>query len=261
MTRALTAVTLLTLIAGGCQAPPAPPAETDPAASTVAPEGQAGLPAAAPAAPVRRTHAAAPVGTTNAAAPVGTTNAAAPAAPPPPPEPRTIEVTVPEGTPLSVELLTSLSTKTAEVETPIRGRLRKAIEVDERVVIPAGSDLAGVVTVSERPGRVKGRGQISMRFTSITVGDERLALKAEGITFRGRDERKKDAIKIGGGAGIGAVVGGILGGGDGAAKGAAIGGAAGTGAVLATRGHDAEVASGTTLSTETTAPLTVRVPL
>jgi hypothetical protein len=199
------------------------------------------------------------VGTTNAAAPVGTTNAGAPAASVRPPE--TIVVTVPEGTPLSVELLTSLSTKTAEVETPIRGRLRKAVEVDERVVIPAGSDLAGVVTVSERPGRVKGRGQLSMRFTSITVGDERLALKSEGITFRGKDERKKDAVKIGGGAGIGAVVGGIIGGGDGAAKGAAIGGAAGTGAVLATRGHDAEVASGTTLSTETTAPLTVRVPL
>jgi hypothetical protein len=169
-------------------------------------------------------------------------------------------VTVPEGTPLSIELLTSLSTETAQVETPIRGRLRRAIEVNDKVVIPAGAEMAGVVTASERPGRVKGRGQLSMRFTSVTVGDERLALRTNGITFRGKDERKKDAIKIGGGAGIGAVVGGIIGGGDGAAKGAAIGGAAGTGAVLATRGEDVEVASGTTLSTETTAPLTVTVP-
>jgi hypothetical protein len=56
------------------------------------------------------------------------------------------------------------------------------------------------------------------------------------------------------------VVGGIIGGGGGAAKGAAIGGAAGTGAVLATRGGDVEVASGTTLSTETTAALRVTVP-
>jgi hypothetical protein len=169
-------------------------------------------------------------------------------------------VTVPEGTALSIELLTSLSTETAQVETPIRGRLRRAVEVNDKVVIPAGAELAGVVTASERPGRVKGRGQLSMRFTSVTVGNERLALKTSGITFRGKDERKKDAIKIGGGAGIGAVVGGIIGGGDGAAKGAAIGGAAGTGAVLATRGDDVEVASGTTLSTETTAPLTVTVP-
>jgi hypothetical protein len=100
---------------------------------------------------------------------------------------------------------------------------------------------------------------LSLRFTSVSVGDERLALQSEGITFHGKDERKKDALKIGGGAGIGAAVGGILGGGDGAAKGAAIGGAAGTGMVLATRGADAEVAAGTTLSTETTAPLIVSV--
>ena len=239
MTRALTALTLVTLIAGGCQAPPAPAADTDPAAATTAPEGQAAPSTAA------------------SATPVGTTNAAAPA---PPPKPKTIEVTVPEGTPLSIELLTSLSTKTAEIETPIRGRLRRAVEVNDRVVIPAGSEMAGVVTASERPGRVKGRGQLSLRFTSVTVGDERLPLKSSGLTFRGKDERKKDAVKIGGGAGIGAVVGGIIGGGDGAAKGAAIGGAAGTGAVLATRGADAAVASGTTLSTETTAPLTVTVP-
>jgi hypothetical protein len=196
------------------------------------------------------------VGTTNAAAPVGTTNAAAAA---PRPEPRSIEVTVPEGTPLSIELLTSVSTKTADVETPISGRLRRAVEVDDRVVIPAGSRMAGIVSASERPGRVKGRGQLSLRFTSVSVGDERLALQSEGITFHGKDERKKDALKIGGGAGIGAAVGGILGGGDGAAKGAAIGGAAGTGMVLATRGADAEVAAGTTLSTETTAPLIVSV--
>ena len=246
MTRALTALTVLTLIAAGCQAPPAPPAGTEPAAIT-APEGQAGTPAAAPE-------------PASSAVPVGTTNAAAPAAPAPPPQPRTIEVTVPEGTPLSIELLTSLSTKTAEVETPIRGRLRRAIELNERVVIPAGSEIAGVVSASERPGRVKGRGQLSLRFTSVTVGDERLTLRSDGITFHGKDERKKDAVKIGGGAGIGAVVGGIIGGGSGAAKGAAIGGAAGTGAVLATRGDDVEVAAGTTLSTETTAPLTVTVP-
>ncbi len=166
---------------------------------------------------------------------------------------------MPEGTPLSIELLTPLSTKTATVETPISGRLRQAVEVNDRVVIPAGSKLAGVVSASERPGRVKGRGVLSLRFTSVTVGNEQLAVRSNGITFHGKDERKKDALKIGGGAGAGAVVGGLLGGGSGAAKGAAIGGAAGTGVVLATRGEDVQVASGTTLSTKITEPLTVAI--
>jgi len=101
---------------------------------------------------------------------------------------------------------------------------------------------------------------LSLRFTSVTVGDEQLPVRANGITFHGKDERKKDALKIGGGAGAGAVVGGLLGGGSGAAKGAAIGGAAGTGVVLATRGEDVKVASGTTLpDTSETVPATLPV--
>jgi len=242
MTRTLTAVTLLTLVAGGCHAPAAPPAGINPAAAAPAPEGQAGVPAAG---------RPAPVGTTNAAS--------APSAAAHAPRAKTIEVTVPEGTPLSIELLTPLSTKTATIETPISGRLRRAVEVNDRVVIPAGSKMAGVVSASERPGRVKGRGVLSLRFTSVTVGDEQLPVRANGITFHGKDERKKDALKIGGGAGAGAVVGGLLGGGSGAAKGAAIGGAGGTGVVLATKGKEVRLGPGAGITTRLTAPITVRV--
>jgi hypothetical protein len=53
-----------------------------------------------------------------------------------------------------------------------------------------------------------------------------------------KDNKKRDAAIIGGGAGVGAVIGAIAGGGKGAATGAAIGGGAGTGTVLATRGDD-----------------------
>ncbi|MGH9346719.1 MAG: hypothetical protein ACRD26_05570 [Vicinamibacterales bacterium] len=56
-----------------------------------------------------------------------------------------------------------------------------------------------------------------------------------------------------------AIVGGILGGGGGAAKGAAIGGAAGTGVVLATRGKEVELPTGTDLAASLAAPLTIRV--
>lgn len=57
----------------------------------------------------------------------------------------------------------------------------------------------------------------------------------------------------------GAIIGGILAGGDGAAKGAAIGGAAGTGVVLATRGSEVTLASGTDLAATLARPFTVRV--
>ena len=71
--------------------------------------------------------------------------------------------------------------------------------------------------------------------------------------------KKKDAAKIGIGAGAGAIIGGIAGGGSGAAIGSVVGGAAGTGVVLGTRGEEVELPSGTTLSTTLTQPLTVRV--
>ena len=68
-----------------------------------------------------------------------------------------------------------------------------------------------------------------------------------------------DATKIGIGAGAGAVIGGLLGGKDGAAKGAAIGGGAGTGVVLATKGKEMRLAPGADVTTQLSAPLTVRV--
>jgi len=111
-----------------------------------------------------------------------------------------------------------------------------------------------------RPGRVKGRASLSLRFTHMTVDGERSVLATSPITVEGEGDTKGDVTKIGVGAGVGAVVGGILGGGGGAAKGAAIGGAAGTGAVLATRGKDVELASGTTLSTTLSAAKIVELP-
>jgi hypothetical protein len=69
----------------------------------------------------------------------------------------------------------------------------------------------------------------------------------------------EDAAKIGVGAGAGAIIGGILGGGDGAAKAAVIGGGAGTGVVLATKGKEMRLAPGADVTSQLTAPLTVRV--
>jgi hypothetical protein len=84
-------------------------------------------------------------------------------------------------------------------------------------------------------------------------------LKTNPLTFEGEASKGEDATKIGAGAVGGAIVGGILGGGGGAAKGAAIGGAAGTGVVLATRGKDVKLSSGTDLAASLAAPLTIQV--
>jgi hypothetical protein len=168
------------------------------------------------------------------------------------------EVTLPAGTALPLELTTAVSTETAKVETPVRARVRNAVESDGYVVIPAGTILTGSVIDVERPGRVQGRARLALRFTEAEIGGVREDIRTNPISFEGEATKGEDATKIGAGAVGGAIIGGILGGGDGAAKGAAIGGAAGTGAVLATRGRDVSLGAGHNLNATLASPVTVR---
>jgi hypothetical protein len=236
--------------AAGCQSQPSEAAGSPPEGTAVPAPAAPEAPPASPVAPVK--PAVAPLADTGG-------NRRVPVEAPAPPA-AVVEVTIPEGTELSVELLDDLSSETATAETTVRGRLRRAVEVNGRTALPAGATLTGAVTDVVRPGRVKGRASLSLRFASVTLDGERSPLATSPITVEGEADTRGDVTKIGVGAGVGAVVGGILGGGGGAAKGAAIGGAAGTGAVLATRGKDVQLASGTTLSTTLTAAKTLELP-
>jgi len=169
------------------------------------------------------------------------------------------EVTAPTGTALALELITPVSNETAKVEDAVRARVKQAVVVDGSTVIPAGAVLHGNVTEVERAGRVKGRSHLALRFTEVENEGQRDRLRSGVISFEGAADTKGDVTKVGGGAAIGAVIGGIIGGGSGAAKGAAIGGASGTGAVLATRGKEVELAAGMELNTTLASPFETRV--
>lgn len=168
-------------------------------------------------------------------------------------------VTLPAGTILKLTLRTTVASDASRLEDPVRATLRQPLVVDGNELLPAGTLLTGHVTSAKRAARVKGRGQIAVRFTRIDLPGpgnvERIRTTPVARVAPGT--KKRDAATIGGGAVGGAIIGGILGGGDGAAKGAAIGGAAGTGAVLATRGREARLAAGTAITVRLTGPLTV----
>ena len=171
------------------------------------------------------------------------------------------ELTLPAGTALPLELETALSSETAEIEAPVRAKLRQTLTVDGITALPAGTVLTGEVTDVARAGKVKGRSRLVFTFNRFQAENIREELRTNPLTFEGEASKGEDATKIGAGAVGGAIVGGILGGGSGAAKGAAIGGAAGTGVVLATRGKDVTLASGSELAASLAQPLTIRVPL
>lgn len=171
------------------------------------------------------------------------------------------EVTIPAGTVLPLQLTSSVASDTSQVEDKVSATLRSGLRVDGVVVLPAGTAVFGHVTSADRSNKVKGRASIAFRFNQIDLPGQsgRESIGTGTVTRVARGTKKKDATKIGVGAGAGAVIGGILGGGSGAAKGAVIGGGAGTAAVLATRGDEVRLGPGAAVSVKLTAPLTVRV--
>ena len=224
-----------------------------------------------PAADARRDAEAKAASGADGKAPAAPVAPAAPPAPTPKEDvssapaklPEFVEVTIPAGTTLSATLATGVASDTSKVEDPVRATLRSSVSAEGHQALPAGTALVGHVTSAERSAKVKGRASIAFRFNTIDLPGEggRRPITTETISRLAPATKKKDATKIGVGAGAGAAIGAIVGGGSGAAKGAAIGGAAGTGAVLATRGEEVRLASGTPVSVKLTAPLTVRVPL
>ena len=208
--------------------------------------------------------ASTPVSAEAAAKPVATSGAAAgtPSTPASPNVPAYREVTLPTGTVLPVDLETAVGSDTSRVEQPVSARLRHAMSVGGAEVLAAGTVVNGHVTAARRPGKVKGRGLIAMRFTRLdTPGAGQTEISTATIARLAPATKKADAVKIGAPAAAGAIIGGIVGGKGGAGKGAIIGGGAGTGYVLATRGKDVHIAKGADLAVKLTAPLTLRVPV
>jgi type IV secretion system protein VirB10 len=144
-------------------------------------------------------------------------------------------------------------------------------------VIPPGSYVQGTVTQVKRPGRVKGRGELFVRFDSLTLPNgvtRDFRARVAGIDGRGSEELDReegkirsegnkggDARTIGEAAGAGASIGTIAGGassghyGMGAGIGAAAGAAAGLVGVLLSRGPDAILAKGSTVEMVLDRPL------
>jgi hypothetical protein len=242
-----------------CSGAPVVQGASDLAATPASANATAAKPASADATAGRPGSAEATTGT-----PVATSGAAAttPSMPDGPSAPAFREVTLPSGTLLPIDLETAVGSDTSRVEQPVSGRLRHAMSFDGAEVLAAGTVVNGHVTAAQRPGKVKGRGMIAMRFTQLdTPGAGQTAISTATISRLAPATKKADAAKIGAPAAAGAIIGGIVGGKGGAGKGAIIGGGAGTGYVLATRGKDVRIAKGADLSVKLTAPLTLRVPM
>ncbi len=168
-------------------------------------------------------------------------------------------VTIPAGTVLRLRVDRGFGSDTSRVEDPVSATLTRAVVIDGRTILPAGSAASGYVSQAVRPGKVNGRGRVAVRFTRIDPGPgvEPYRMETRSWVAVAPATKKKDALTIGIPAAGGAVIGALVDGKKGAAIGSAVGGGAGTAVVLTTRGKDVRVGQGAVLSVRLTSPLTV----
>jgi len=174
------------------------------------------------------------------------------------------KLTIPSGTKVPLALKQAISTKTAKEGDPVYCETTFPFVVDDKIVIPAGTYVQGKITRIQRPGRVKGRAELLMHFTSMiypsgyTVmlpgsldnlpGAEKTSIKDTEGTVRQDSEKGKDIGTVASTASTGAVIGGLAGrSGKGVGLGAAAGGVAGLAIALLSRGNDVRLEPGTSI--------------
>jgi hypothetical protein len=209
-----------------------------------------------------------------------TTPALAPSAPvvvaesPIPPD--NSRIVVPAQTAIPMILVSTINTRSAYVGQSIYCESIFPITVQNHIVIPKGSSIRGTITQVVRPGRVKGRAQIGMRFDELilpngttvqlrailsgfgTAGNDKFnpkESKIEGQSSKGQDAEKIARTTVPA-AEVGTIVGATKGSAvEGLGIGSAVGAAGGLIWVLASRGKDVILPHGTSLELQLSAPI------
>src|SRR5271163_2778309 len=171
-------------------------------------------------------------------------------------------IKIPAGTHVAVVLENGISTGSAKVGDSLYFHTSFPITQNNRIIIPVGSYLCGELIETKRPGKVKGRGEFRMRLDTLifpngytvdlnatprsadTGGKETMDSEGKVTSAGGKGQDVKTVAETTAtGAGIGAIADGP----KGLGIGSGIGAVAGLGAVLLTRGPEAELPRGSSL--------------
>jgi hypothetical protein len=194
-----------------------------------------------------------------------------------PAQPASRQVTLPAGTRVLLQLQSPIYTKTAHVGDGVYCESTFPVTQENMMAIPAGTYVKGRITHIQRPGRIKGRAELQVHFTSMvfpngytvelpgtlegTPGSYNHEVTDSEGTVKANGTKGRDVGTVASTTGAGAVIGGIAGRGEGAGIGAGVGAAVGLAQVLLTRGPDVRLERGTALEMVLQTPLTVDVPL
>ncbi|HLG58972.1 MAG TPA: hypothetical protein VI485_26760 [Vicinamibacterales bacterium] len=164
-------------------------------------------------------------------------------------------VEIPTGTELDARLQNSINSGTAQVEDRFEATTLVDVSVSNRVVIPAGAVLRGIVTGVEAGTRTNRTSKLTISFDQVTVNGRAYPIRATVTQAIEGEGIKGEAGRTATGAGVGAIIGGILGGFKGALAGILIGGG---GTIAATEGKEVELPQGSVLRVRFDSPVQIQ---
>jgi len=168
-----------------------------------------------------------------------------------------VHLTVPAGTDIQVELADTVGSAQSGSGDAFSAALVAPIEVNGREVVPAGTNVTGLVTSARPSGHLQTPAELAVTLTAIEVDGQRYELHTLDRSWVEASHAKNNASWIGGAASAGGVIGALVGHGKGAAIGAGIGAGGGTAAAYATGQLDVVLPPKTRLTFVLRAPLTL----
>lgn len=185
-------------------------------------------------------------------------------------------VTLPAGTRVLLQLQSPIYTKTARVGDGVYCESTFPVTQENQLAIPAGTYVKGTIARIQRPGRIKGRAELQLYFTTMifpngytvdlpgaldsTPGSEDHRVSDNEGTVKSEGTKGRDVGTVASTTTTGAAIGALSAqSGKGAAIGSGIGAAAGLAMVLLTRGPDVRLDRGTSVEMVLQRPLTVEV--
>lgn len=150
-------------------------------------------------------------------------------------------VVVPSGTLLRVRINEGMDSKNTAPGTMFDGVVLTDVIAGNAVAIPRGTAVQGRVVDARNAGALKGKGELALQLTEITLGGQTYPIVTDAWTQQGADKTGQTVGNAVGLGAVGAMIGAVAGGGSGALLGAGVGGAAGVGTSAASRRGEAMI--------------------
>ena len=141
---------------------------------------------------------------------------------------------LPAGTPITVRLQNTVSSKSSHSGDSFESVLDEPIVIDSQTVVPRGATFTGRVLAAKSSGRLHDPGYLRITLVSLNAKGKPVEIETSSIFVKGGSHKKRNLAMIGGGTAGGALIGGLAGGGTGALIGTAVGAAGGTGLAYGT---------------------------